>query len=191
MHLCTNKVLELPYEAPTAARPLAAIKGTPGAMEQDPSITSAHCNSETPQPRCLVIWERFERISKLLLCHFVVVLLSLLLCVLLTRCVLVCVFLLTPLLWFWIVIILCSVRDSNLRRFLTNGLRYKEEYRGTQVWSLDHLRGVECNTWPKEVTATWSRLWPTHGKHCCVPCPHYFTTISVFLSVYTSLTYCS
>jgi hypothetical protein len=38
-----------------------------------------------------------------------------------------------------------------------------EENRGTQVWSLDHLRGVEFNPWPKEVTTTWSRHWPNHG----------------------------
>jgi hypothetical protein len=45
--------------------------------------------------KCIsVIWDRFERISELWLCHFVVVLLSLLLCMLLLYCVLVCV--LTP-----------------------------------------------------------------------------------------------
>jgi hypothetical protein len=38
----------------------------------------------------------------------------------------------------------------------------KEENCGTQGWSLDHLRGIECNPWPKEVTTTWSRHWPNH-----------------------------
>jgi hypothetical protein len=39
----------------------------------------------------------------------------------------------------------------------------KEENCGTQGWSLDHLRGIECNPWPKEVTTTWSRHWLNHG----------------------------
>jgi hypothetical protein len=39
----------------------------------------------------------------------------------------------------------------------------KEENRGTQSCSLDHLRRIECNPCPKEVTTTWSRHWPNHG----------------------------
>jgi hypothetical protein len=31
----------------------------------------------------------------------------------------------------------------------------EEDNYGTQSWSLDHLRGIECNPWPKEVTTTW------------------------------------
>jgi hypothetical protein len=56
---------------------------------------------------------------------------------------------------------------------MTKGYWYKEDNCGTQVWSLDHLRGVECNPWPKEVTTTWSRHWPNHGKNRYVPCPFY------------------
>jgi hypothetical protein len=48
----------------------------------------------------------------------------------------------------------------------------KEENRSTQVWSLDHLRGIKFNPWPKEVTTTWSRHWPNHGIkspcHLCI-----------------------
>jgi hypothetical protein len=48
----------------------------------------------------------------------------------------------------------------------------KEESCGTQVWSSDHLRGIECNPWPKKVTTTWSRHWPNHGIkvlcHLCI-----------------------
>jgi hypothetical protein len=66
-----------------------------------------------------------------------------------------------------------SVRDSNLWRLLTMGYWYKEDNCGTQVWSLDHLRGVECNPWANEVTTTWSRHWSNHGKNCCVSCPFY------------------
>jgi hypothetical protein len=65
------------------------------------------------------------------------------------------------------------VRDSNLWRFLTTGYWYKEDNCGTQVWPLDHLRGVECNPWLKEVTTTWSRHWPNHDKNRCVSCPFY------------------
>jgi hypothetical protein len=45
---------------------------------------------------------------------------------------------------------------------------YKEDIWGTQVWCLDHLRGVECNPWPKEVTTTCSRHWSNHGQNCYV-----------------------
>jgi hypothetical protein len=47
----------------------------------------------------------------------------------------------------------------------------KEDNCGTQSWSLDHLRGIECNPWPKEVTTTWSRHWPNHRINHCVLCP--------------------
>jgi hypothetical protein len=45
------------------------------------------------------------------------------------------------------------------------GYWYKEDNCGTQVWSLGHLRGVECNPWPTELTTTWSRHWPNHDKN--------------------------
>jgi hypothetical protein len=74
-----------------------------------PRIIRAHYNFETPRPSCSVIWERFERISKLLLCRFVVALLSLPLSVL--RCVLVCV--LSPsLTQILIVLILCKAWET-------------------------------------------------------------------------------
>jgi hypothetical protein len=48
-----------------------------------------------------------------------------------------------------VTMILCTTaRDSNLWIFLVKGtLLIKEDY-GTQVRSLDHLRGVECNPCP-------------------------------------------
>jgi hypothetical protein len=48
----------------------------------------------------------------------------------------------------FIVIFVVRVRDSNLWRFLTNGKRYKEEKLWYSSWSLDHLKGVECNPRP-------------------------------------------
>jgi hypothetical protein len=49
-------------------------------------------------------------------------------------------------------------------------LSYKEDIRGTQVWSLDHLIGVECNHWLKKVTIAWSSHRLNHGKNWCVSC---------------------
>ena len=65
---------------------------------EPPSITNAYYNSEIVRPHCSVIRERYERISELLLCRFIVALLSLLSCMLLLHGVLVCVcvFLLPP-----------------------------------------------------------------------------------------------
>jgi hypothetical protein len=63
--------------------------------------------------------------------------------------VLLCVLLIPPLLLFLTVIILCKVwetptcGDSSHTR-----IYYNEDNRGTQVWYLDHLKGVECNPHP-------------------------------------------
>jgi hypothetical protein len=93
----------------------------------------------------------------------------LLLCVLLLQCALLCVF--TPLLTSVLIVIIC-VRRERLQfvEIPHNGYWYKEDNCGTQVWSLDHLRGVECNPWPKEVTTMWSRHWPNHDKNHYVSC---------------------
>jgi hypothetical protein len=58
----------------------------------------------------------------------------------------------------------------------------KEENRRTQVWSLDHLRGIECNPWSKEVTTTWSRHWRTTGQNHRVPCAIFYCDWFFFLS---------
>jgi hypothetical protein len=39
-----------------------------------------------------------------------------------------------------------AVRDSKLLRFLTNGFDIRKTYVALKVLSLDHLRGVDCNT---------------------------------------------
>jgi hypothetical protein len=77
-----------------------------------PSTTSAHYNLEDLRPCCSVFWERFERIFELLLCRFVVALLSLILCVLLLRYVLMCV-LASSLTLILIVIILCKAWEAS------------------------------------------------------------------------------
>jgi hypothetical protein len=46
------------------------------------------------------------------------------------------------------VINLVRARGSNLWRFLANGKAYKEEKSWYSSWSLDHLKGVECNPRP-------------------------------------------
>jgi hypothetical protein len=92
-----------------------------------------------------------------------------------------------------IVINIVRVRGSNLWRFLTKGnIWYKEENRGTQGWSLNHLRGIECNPWPKEVTTTWSRHWPNHEiKSPCLLCHFLLWLISSLEFSLNHLHYCS
>jgi hypothetical protein len=98
------------------------------------------------------------------------------------RCVVLLFVSLLPSLLRVLIVFTCVRReDSNLWRFLTTWYWYKEDCCGTQVWSLDHLRGVECNPWPKEVTTTWSRHWSNHGKNRCISCPFTYV-INVFLS---------
>jgi hypothetical protein len=92
----------------------------------------------------------------------------------------------------FIAINIVKVRGSNLWRFLTKGnIFYKEENRGTQGWSLDHLRGIECNPWPKEVTTTWSRNWPNHGIKSCLLCHFSLWLISFLEFSLNHLCYCS
>jgi hypothetical protein len=100
-------------------------------------------------------------------------LLSSLVCVLLLWLKFLCVFLVPP--------HSCVRREwLQLVEMPHKGISYKEENRGTQVWSMDHLRGVECNPWPKEVTTTWSKHWPNHGiKSSCLLCI-YFIAIVIF-----------
>jgi hypothetical protein len=68
--------------------------------------------------------------------------------------------------------IICVKRERlQLVEIPHKGIWYKEEQSGTQVWSLDHLRGVECSPLLKEDTTTWSRHWPNHGiKSLCLLC---------------------
>jgi hypothetical protein len=91
------------------------------------------------------------------------------------------------------VINIVMVRGSNLWRFLTKGnIWYKEENCGTQGWSLDHLRGIEWNPWPKEVTIMWSRHWPNHGiKSPCLLCHILLWLISSLEFSLNHLRYCS
>jgi hypothetical protein len=81
-----------------------------------------------------------------------------------------CMCTLTPLTPF-LILITCKVWETpTCGDSSQTGLNYKEDICGTQVWSLDCLKGVECNPWPKEVTITWSRHWPNHGKNRCATC---------------------
>jgi hypothetical protein len=63
--------------------------------------------------------------------------------------VLLCVLLLPPLLLLMIVIILCKVWETpTCGDSSQTEINYKEDNCGTQVWSLDHSGGVECNHRP-------------------------------------------
>jgi hypothetical protein len=101
-------------------------------------------------------------------------------CMLLLCCVLLCV-ITHSLTLILIVTMLCRAWETPTCGDLSQTeSRYKEEYSDTQVWSLDHLRGVECNPWPEEVT-TRSRLWPNHGKF--VVCLVHFTLLRFMSSL--------
>jgi hypothetical protein len=70
--------------------------------------------------------------------------------------------------------------------------RYKEENCGTQVWSLDHLRGVECNPWLKEVTTMWSRHWSNQRKKSsCLLCIFLLRLFFIQEFSHIHLCYCS
>jgi hypothetical protein len=85
--------------------------------------------------------------------------------------VLLCVFILPPYSRALIEIIYVRRERLQLVEIPHKGIWYKEEQCGTQIWSLDQLRGVECNSWPKEITTMWSRHWPNHGiKSPCLLC---------------------
>jgi hypothetical protein len=117
-----------------------------------PSLTPKHSksihNSDTLPQCCLVILVRseccFEPFScDTCVCALVISFLAL------CCCVCCCVFTLS---------LSCAqdcnsdsctdVRDSNLWTFLAKGNQIDKEDHGTQVWSLDHLRGVGCNPCP-------------------------------------------
>ena len=128
-------------------------KGPPGTMERypwnTPQQTQEHTTHfETP----ITPWFIRERSDRALSWDSV----GFHSCALFFTCVcglaefvLLCVFLLLPLLLFVIVIILCkewetpTCGDSSQK-----GTYDKEDNCGTQVWSLDYLRGVECNPRP-------------------------------------------
>jgi hypothetical protein len=152
-----------------------------GISTTTPNIVRTHYNSETPRPRCSSVWKRFDRVSKLSLYCFCS-------CALLSVCVhvvavieLLCACYHPPYSKFDCDHLCKAVRDPKPVEIPHKRVWYKEEYRGTQVWYLDHLREVECNLWLKEVTTSWSRLWPNHGKKSSCLLSIYFTVISIFL----------
>jgi hypothetical protein len=131
---------------PTAPRHLGAIKGTPMRLLPVPK----HLKSTS------TLWDSvtthsidFSEIRvPVLSCNCDTMFLHLFLWLSCMFCcvVILCVysiFLLTSKLWSWS---FCkAVRDSELWRFLTNRNTGIRKNCGTQVQSLDHLIGVECN----------------------------------------------
>jgi hypothetical protein len=177
----------LPNGAPTAPSYIGAIKGTPRRMEQNtkpPLNILSHLDSASMHSICC-IWDLSTCwVVNSLRC--VCVLVSLLVCVSCCDSSSCVCFYSLPYSYGFIAINIVRVRGSNLRRFLTNeNISYKEENCGTQGWSLEHLRGIECNPWSKEVTTTWSRHWSNHGiKSPCLLC-HFFIVIDFYLRVLT------
>jgi hypothetical protein len=165
----------LPNGALTASSCLGAIKGTPRRMEQ-------HTKPPLNILRCLDFagTHSVHRIWDLITCLRCVV------CSVINLCACCCCDCSSCVCFYslhyscgLIVINLVRVRGSNLWRFLTKeNTWWKEENCGTQDWSLDHLRGIECNPWPKEVTTTWSRHWSNHGiKSPCHLCIFFFVIV--------------
>jgi hypothetical protein len=111
---------------------------------------------------------------------------SLLTCVRdLLRVCLVCLILLPPYSCDLLEIELCKGDKLQLVEIPHKGKTWdKEENCGTQVWSLDHLRGVERNPWPKEITTTWSRHWSNH-RIKSLSLVHLFIVIAFFHRVLT------
>jgi hypothetical protein len=114
---------------------------------RDSAITSSKCLRE--------IWAYFSNrysVALLLLSS-----LYLCVCVLLRLFSYVCV--LTHSLTLGLIVIIClrPWETPNLLRFLTNGFDIRRIYVALKGLSLDHLRGVDCNLWLKEVTTTWCR----------------------------------
>ena len=140
-----------------------------GAWSCTSSMLWAHYISKTPRPRLRSVWERSKRIFYVItlwLCYCA--LLFAFVCVCCCDCALVYVFHSLPYSKFDCDHLCKVVIDSKLVEIPRKYIWCKEDIRGAQLWSLDHLSGVECNPWPKEVTTTWSRPWPNHGKNCCL-----------------------
>jgi hypothetical protein len=129
-------------------------KGPPGTMERypwnTPRQTQVHTTHfETP----ITPWFVRERSDRALSWDSV----GFHSCALFFTCVhglvasmLLCVLLLPPLLLLLIVIILCKVWETPTCGDSSQTEKYyKKDNRGTQVWSLDHLGGVECNPRPR------------------------------------------
>jgi hypothetical protein len=159
--------------APTAPSFLGAIKGTPRRMEQyTRHLLNILRHLDSPSTHLILcVWD----LSTCLSCELVAlccVLVSWLVCVSLLRLYLLRVFLFPPLLLWFKCDQSCKGDRLQLVEIPHKGNTWeKEENCGTQVWSLDHLRGIECNPLPKEVTTTWSRHWPNHGiKSRCLLC---------------------
>jgi hypothetical protein len=102
---------------------------------------------------------------------------------------LMCVLSFHPLLWFKTLIFCKAVRDSNLWRFLANGNTLDiRKYCALKFDLRDHLRGVECNSCPREDTTTWMYTWPNHGiKITCLTCLFTFLIFPFFPSSLYSL----
>jgi hypothetical protein len=73
---------------------------------------------------------------------------SWLVCVVVLRIWVLCVLLFPTLLCAFFVISIVRARDSKLWRFLANGKIHQRKRPWYSSWSLDHLKGVECNPRP-------------------------------------------
>jgi hypothetical protein len=154
----------LPIGSPTAPSCLGAIKGTLRRMEQNTKdslnilirldFTTMHSDHRVKDLSTVWVVNSLRRVlcSCLGLCASVC-----------CNSSFVCVAF-PPLILCFLVIKHCKGERLQLVKIPRKREKTtKEENCGTQGWSLDHLRGIECNPWPKEVTTTWSRHWLNHG----------------------------
>jgi hypothetical protein len=153
--LCWKKFL-LAYSPPSRQLSLGAIKGTPRRMEQytkhSLSILRLLDSASTHLDCCVSDLSSVWVVNSL---HRVLSSsLGLYACVCCGLSLLCVVF--PPLL----LCFLCDHHCTGERLQLVEIPRKREKTTegdncGTQSLSLDHLRGIECNPWPKEVTTTW------------------------------------
>jgi hypothetical protein len=175
-----KSLAKFPNEAPMAPRSLGALKGPLGALEQYPGTLWAHYNYEPLWPRCWFVRERFGCVLDMWLYRFD--LCTLLACVRVVAALRSCVRFYSPPYSKFDCNHLCKVWETPTRGDSSQqDIDNKEDNCGTQVWSLDPFRGVECNPWPKEVTTMWSRHWPNHGK-IVVSLVHFTCATTIFLS---------
>jgi hypothetical protein len=181
VHHPTEGNFGLPCWPPTAPSCLGAIKGTPRRMKELPKHSLSNLILSHSVSMHLI--DRVSDLSSVLvvnsLCFSLSSSLGLCACV---CCGLVCVAP-QPYSCAFFVINLVRAKGSNLWRFLANGKRYKEEKSWYSSWSLDHLKGIECNPRPlgrHNVEVGKCYTWPNHGINHCVSC-------AVFLCDYCDL----
>jgi hypothetical protein len=143
----TEGKISLPRMPPTAPSYLGAIKGTPRRMEEEPKHTLSILS--LPHSVSAHLIDFVSDLSSVLVANSLCFIRAqVLACVCAYCCGFVCVAT-HPYSCAFTLIFVVRARDSNLWRFLANGKRDKQRRTPWySSWSLDHLKGVECNPRP-------------------------------------------